>query len=302
MSCTWLLSLASLWAAVAPAMTIQSDTPCPSAEAIHAALAALGGGEKTPAALVKVRAAMFGLAIELGWPDSPQPIVRHLTVDGDCAARARDAAVVVAVWLGLQPRIDLPDPVAGRTNQPSIAKPLAATPVPSAPRWLLGFGIGASTSGDLDVAPALVIEGTRRLSGRVALAVTAAATGPRQRAIGPGTSYFVRPTMTLAGRILLPAGAAHVGFDAGLAGGLTLAWGTNYPNDESQFAFDWGPTGGFRLLVGADRFRPWLATRLVYWVRSQRLRYDDLATGAMTAETISPIEGSLAVGFDVELW
>ena len=295
MSAIGLLSLAAFWLAVEPTMTLQSDTACPSAEAVDDALVGLGLGEKVPAAFVKIHAEPTGLVIELGWPDNPQAQYRRLTVDGDCAAKARAAAVVVAAWLGSLPTTTLSAPVVERMDAPG--KPSASR----AARWSLGLGMGAGTSGDLDVAPALVLEGTRQVSSRVGLAVTAFATGPRQRTVGPGTSHFVRPTMALIGRILLPVGAAHVGLDAGLAGGLTVAWGTDYPTNDTQHAFDWGPVGGLRMLVGAGRVRPWLAARLMYWVRPQRLRYDDLATGIVTAKTVSPIEGSLAVGCDIEL-
>jgi hypothetical protein len=304
-----LVWLAALGFAAQPTLTLTSDTACPSAESVEVALQGLGLGETTPAASVKIRAVTSGLEVELGWPDSPQSQHRLLTVDGDCVARARAAAIVVAAWLGSLPTTPLAVPVVEPTKPTVIGAPpstspntsLTITPTPSPGRWTLGLGVGAGTSGDLDLAPALVMEGTRRLSRKVGLAVAAATTGPRQRTVGPGTSHFLRPTMMIMGRIQLLAGTAQVGFDAGLAGGLTVAWGTDYPNNDTQHAFDWGPAGGFRVLVSKGRLRPWLAARLTYWVLSQRLLFEDLRTSAVTATAVSSVEAWLAAGCDIEL-
>jgi hypothetical protein len=293
------LSLAALWIA-APAMTLESDSACPSAEAVHAALEGLGIGEQAPAAAVKVRAEAAGLVVVLAWPDSPQAQYRNLAVDGDCAARARAAAVVVAAWLGSLPTTSLAAPVVEPVKAPVAGRPSASPPAEGA-RWLLGLGIGAGASGDLDLAPAFLVEATRRVSSRVGLALAASATGPRQRTVGPGTSHFVRPALALMGRMLLPVGRAQLGFDAGLAGGLAVAWGTGYPSNDTRHAFDWGPAGGLRLLSGSGRFRPWLAVHLMVWLRSQSLRYEDLTTGKATATTVSSVEGSIAAGFDFEV-
>jgi hypothetical protein len=301
MSCAGLLSMAALWVAAEPTMTLQSDTACPSAEAVGDALVELGVGERGQAASAKVRATTSGLVIELGWPEGRQSQYRTLTVEEDCTARARAAAIVVAAWLGSLPTTTLSAPAAQPASAPIIAKPAAGETPPKARRWLLGLGFGVGASGDFDVAPSLAIEATRRLSGRLGLAIAAGAAGPRQRTVGPGTSHFVRSSMALMGRIFMPAGAVRADFDVGVAGGLTVAWGSDYPNNDSQHAFDFGPVGGIRVVVGSGHLRPWLGARFMYWVRSQRLHYEDLPTGNASETTVSHFEGSLALGCDVEL-
>jgi hypothetical protein len=301
MSCAGGLWLVALWVAAEPTMTIKSDSTCPSAEAVDDALVELGVGDRGPSAFAKIHGTTPGLVIELGWPEGPTSEYRSLTVEGDCTARARAAAVVVAAWLGSLPTTTLSAPAVEPAGAPTIAKPAASQAPSKARQWLLGLGFGAGASGDLDVAPSLTVEATERLSGRLGLAIAVGAAGPRQRSVGPGASHFVRSSMALMGRIFMPAGAVRVDFDVGLAGGLAVAWGSDYPTNDSQHAFDWGPVGGLRVLVGAGRLQPWVGARFMYWARSQRLRYDDLATGNVSAATVSPFEASLVLGCDIEL-
>jgi hypothetical protein len=280
--------VAVMVAAEGPRVAIESDSNCPAATAVQDVLSELVGSSAGPAASVSIRNGSGGVAVQLAGADGSAPQVRHLELGPDCDGRARAAAVVVAAWLGSLPATALSAPTPARKLPPATN----AYKDPSA----FSLGLGASVDRDGQWVPSVALEGTLALSDWFAAGLGLSVGTPRQVALGPGQSHFLRPVVTLAGRFSLPVGEAHLSLDLGLASTLTWAWGTGYAGNDQQHGFDWGGMAGLRLAFGRGKLRPWLGVRSVVWAQPQRLRYDDLPSGAVTSQTISPVEVLLAAG------
>src|SRR4029079_10356704 len=82
--------------APSPGLELQSDSNCPTADAVRVRLPEfLGTGMQGPAK-VMLRGRGDHLIIEFTWPGAAQTEARHLHQGSDCAARAEAAAVVIA--------------------------------------------------------------------------------------------------------------------------------------------------------------------------------------------------------------
>jgi hypothetical protein len=160
----------------------------------------------------------------------------------------------------------------------------------------LWLGVGASVDGDGRWVPSMILEGTLALSDWFAAELGISASTPRQVTLGPGRSHFLRPAVTLAGRFSQALGPVHLSLDLGLAGTLTWAWGTGYAGNDRTHGLDWGGVVGLRFIFGHGRFRPWIGGRAIVWADSQRLYYDDHASGIVTSQTLSSVEVLLAGG------
>lgn len=114
------------------AVTIESDSSCPSAHAVEQAIAALGGESASRAASARVHSQDNRLIVEFGWPGAAQTERRELVVDSDCDGRAQSAAVVIASWLGILPAATLmPTPLG--TPSAGASQATAASAAPAAP-------------------------------------------------------------------------------------------------------------------------------------------------------------------------
>jgi RNA polymerase sigma factor (sigma-70 family) len=118
--------LAALEAGAATAaVVVESDSACPSADAIREELYALGGRVAPRSASVIVRNRGDRLTVEFAWPGDAQPETRELAVEPDCGLRAQAAAVVavrVIDWLrteSLQHEIS-PSGPSGSAGLPSV--------------------------------------------------------------------------------------------------------------------------------------------------------------------------------------
>ena len=100
----------------AATVTVESDSPCPSAHAVQKALDALGGRNAPRPASATLRSRGDRLTVEFSWPGTPQSETRELAVESDCESRAQSAAVVIASWLGILPEATL------------VSTPLGAAP------------------------------------------------------------------------------------------------------------------------------------------------------------------------------
>jgi hypothetical protein len=98
----------ALWIGAGDAVSVESDSACPSAQAVREALLALGGQEARQEVSVTVRGREGRLFVEFGWPGQPEVETREVAADADCSSRAQTAAVVIASWLGMLPQASLP--------------------------------------------------------------------------------------------------------------------------------------------------------------------------------------------------
>jgi len=323
--------LVALEASSTPAVvTVESDSSCPSATAVRAALDALGGREAPRSAAVTVRSRADRLIIEFVWPGDAQSETRELSVESDCELRALTAAVAVASWLGILPGTSLvsyplgvpsPEiryakivplpattaPVGPLHSDPASVAPLLSPKAPSSvkagiapkPRrsWL-GIGLGGSAGGGL--VPGLRVELLRERAGAgfaLGWMTSTLVTLPRSKTIDAGTSSWIRPAIGIAATATWRANRVQLDLDLGPLVGLTVAWGRNYPTNETDESVTWGLTGGMRLQIPLLSSQAWVELRVIDWLRTEQLQHEVLPTGPSGSATLPSLEGLLSVGW-----
>jgi len=316
-------------------VAVESDSACPSADAVRAALDALGGRKAARSASMIVRSRDDRLIVEFGWPGEAVSEFRELPAESDCESRAQAAAVVVAAWLGILPgarvvsyplgepstevwysKIAPLPPVTAPVAIPPFSEPASVAPTLPAearpslaaeralePRhsWL-GIGLGGSAGGGL--VPGLRVE---LLRARVAAGfdlgwlASTLVTMPRSKTIDIGTSSWIRPAIGVAGMATWRANRVQVGLDLGPLIGLTVAWGSNYPTNETDASVTWGLTGGFRLHLPFLSSRAWAELRVIDWLRTEQLQHEVLPAGPSGSAELPSVEGLLSVGFSLAI-
>ncbi len=279
---------------------VASDSSCPSADMVRAALDALDSPAAARRAMVTVRGRDDGLRLEFAWQGLAPTDVRDVQAPRDCGARADAAAVVVASWLGVLPAAPAAAPAVVPAPPPTISGGGAAPALAAdARRWWLGIGLGAGGGGDGVVAGGRVELARARHGGR-GLGWIASLQGalPRSRTVGAGTSRWVRPALGLAAAFGWRLGSLVIVADVGPLAGGTFAWGSGYPNNQTDQALVFGVCAGLRLQLGEGQSRPWLEVRIVDWPLTQRLRFDSVGGDPITA-TLPALEGFLTLGWSL---
>ena len=266
---------------------------------VRAALDALDSPAAARRAMVTVRGRDDGLRLEFAWHGLAPTDVRDVQAPRDCGARADAAAVVVASWLGILPAAPAAAPAVVPAPPPTIAGGGAAPPLAAdARRWWLGIGLGAGGGGDGVVAGGRVELARARHGGR-GLGWIASLQGalPRSRTVGAGTSSWVRPALGLAAAFGWQLRSLVLVADVGPLAGGTFAWGSGYPNNQTDQALVFGASAGLRLQLGEGLSRPWLEVRIVDWPFTQRLRFDSVAA-VRSPPTLPALEGFLTLGME----
>src|SRR5512147_406134 len=150
--------LALALASAAPdALVIESDSPCPSAEAVRDALAALRPASDWPHTTVAISAQAQSLLVALG---SRSASPREIAVGADCAARAATVAVVVATWLSDLPAEPIGSPLLPAPAPIETVTPIAPAPGPGAPPppRLREIGLGGLAAFGGGTVPGLRLE------------------------------------------------------------------------------------------------------------------------------------------------
>jgi len=299
------VALAAAFGATASAparVAITSDSSCPEATMVRAALDALGGSGPGRPAIVSVSVHADGLRLEFQWDGDGPVDVRQLATSADCAERANAAAIVTAAWLGVLPAAPTAAPTAA---PPAPAAPLVvarpapeATPRATPTQWWLGVGLGAGAGGG--VAAGARLELARVQSGGHALGWIVAAQGtlPRSRSVGSGTSSWVRPALGAAGTAAWQGSRLSVAGDLGALAGATFAWGSGYPSNATDAALALGLAAGVRLQLTGGPSRAWVELRAVKWLTAQRLLVDSSTTNPLAAD-LPGIEGFLTLGWSL---
>jgi hypothetical protein len=243
-----------------------------------------------------------GLRLEFAWHGLAPIDMRDVRAPRDCGARADAAAVVVASWLGTLPAAPAAAPAALPAPAPVISRGgPAPPPAADARRWWLGLGLGAGGGGDQVVAGGRVELARVRPGGRGIGWIASLQGGlPRSRTVGAGTSRWVRPALGLAGTLGWKVRSLVVVADVGPLAGVTFAWGSGYPDDQTDQALVFGVCAGVRLQLGEGLSRPWLEVRIVDWPLTQRLRIDS-AGGAPITANLPVLEGVLTLGWSLQV-
>jgi hypothetical protein len=350
--------LAALEAGAAPAaVVVESDSVCPSADAVREELYALGGRVPPRSASVIVRNRGDRLTVEFAWPGDAQPETRELVVEPDCGLRAQAAAVVAASWLGILPGASLqsyplgappaetrdagtvplptppaalvapssptsgtPTPAPPPQPHPSVEQPRTgpasvapgslpeaqlsvAMPGASQPRrsWL-GIGLEGSAGGGL--VPGLRVELARLRAGEgleLGWMASTLVTVPRSTSVDGGTAKWIRPAVGVAGVASWRKSRIQLGLDLGPLLGLTVAWGSDYPTNDTDTSVTWGITAGMRLQMVANSSRYWVELRVIDWLRRESLQHEISPSGPSGSTALPSVEGLLSLGWSFAL-
>lgn len=270
-----------MWLAVAILATLVQVTgagDCPSAAAVEAALARLGPAP-VPDRVGKLRLDEREGSLRLTLFDhAGRPVgEHHLPTDGSCLELADAAALVVAVWRR-------PLDTGPGSPLPSLSPPLAAlrSALERPPRVsydvsvgvAAGFtpGAGVAFGGAVDVA--LGPKGSR-WAGRLG----ALGLAPQVHDFGPGQVSWTRPALSLGARVQLSRARFAFDLHAEALAALLVATGSGFANSSSSFDFDPGLGAGVRVGYRIGRAVPFLAARVIGWIRSQTVSLEGFEPG-----------------------
>jgi hypothetical protein len=259
--------------AVAPAipatdpLVIESDSTCPSAQAIRDTLAGLQPASTWPRTTVAIYAQGNFVLVALG---SRSSIPRQVAVSPDCGARATTVALIIATWLG-----ELPAEAVAPPSPPPPSAPAREPPSASPPPHRIEIGAGLLAALVGGVAPGIRVELTRlRPAGDLGWKLSLALPGPRGVAVGGGTTHFARAAASLALEGRLATRRYVLSGDGGLAAAYTLAWGEGYTANQTDQSVTWGLAAGLRAGIPWGRVRIWTDLRIFRWLYEQSVQVD----------------------------
>jgi hypothetical protein len=284
LSCALPILLVAASPAPPPAagLVIESDSACPSAAAVRAALVGLRPRDDWPPANVGLVADEQSLRVTLDGSRA-----RQVTVGSDCLSRAATVAVIVATWLGEFPAEAATAPVLQPVQPPTLpSNPQPRPPAPPRHRQEVGAGLLATLSGGM-VAGGRVEYARLRPDGRLGWQVSLAWPAPREVAIAGARTRFTRAAVNVAVRGALPIRRFLLSGDAGLAAGYTLAWGQGYDTDQTDQSLTYGATAGVRAGLPWRNLSIWTDVRTFKWLYGQSVQIDS-ADGTTTEKVWLP--------------
>lgn len=265
-------------------LVIESDSSCPSVDAVRQALATLRPATDWPDTVVVIRVADQSLSIDLGSQGTRQ---RLLAVGPDCSARAMSAALVIATWMD-----ELPDEVTGAP----ILRASVPPPLPSSAYQEIGAGLSTALASGWAPgghAEFIRMQAERSLGWQASIDVCS----PREVWVGNGDTHWMRTTAAVALYARHTSRRPFVAADLGLALAYTAAWGTGYAENRSDRSMTWGPVAGARTGIPWGRFRVWTDLRVRRWFHSESVQIDSTSSDNGTSAAASPSwEGQWSLG------
>jgi hypothetical protein len=250
-----------------PPPSITSDSACPSAQAIEAALASLRAPGDWPVGRVRVQAEGDALWVDLG-PDQPK---RRVPVTADCDERATTVALVIATWSDDLPTDAASTPLLRTRAVPGVRRLEAQSSPPSTPgasssEHELGAGIFVAVSDG--IAPGVSIDFVQtRASNGLGWQADLALPGYREQVAPGGSTRWTRATLTLSINGRATIGRFILSGDAGLAGAYTLTSGRGYSIEASGLsALTAGGVAGVRAALPLRGVRLWVGLRVFHWL------------------------------------
>jgi hypothetical protein len=304
-SLPWLLVLA-----MGPAVTVNSDATCPTAEEVSRRVAQLVPAVDAGAPPDRARIEEAGgvLRVSLWRPDGALVGRRELSRQSSCAELAAAAAVVVAAWESdVHPEFRPPLVPIVRPNEVANPSPAAVVRMPSTltPTRVV-FEVGAALAGS--VAPAaghaaagagaLIVASATPSQGSVGLRLMLAGTTEREIPLGAGRVLWRRLVVGLGPSLHLPPESTPFAMD--LHAEVLAAWlsarGEGFTDNLNASSFDPGLSGGVRFAFGSHAVTPWLDLSFGGSLRAQRAASTPDQTVALPR-----FEGAIALGISIFL-
>jgi len=302
----WLLVFAS-----GPAVTVNGDATCPTAEEVSTRVAQLVPAVDTtaPRDLARIEEAGGVLRVSLWRPDGALVARRELSRTGSCADLAAAAAVVVAAWESdVHPEfMPFLGPVAP-PKEVAAAVPAAVVRTPSKPTpTRVVFEVGAALSGSVapgagGAAPAaggLIVASLAPSHRSVGLRLMLAGSAEREIPLGPGRVLWRRLVAGLGPDVRLAPASTPIAVDLhaeALVSSLS-ARGEGFTDNLNANSVDPGVGAGVRFAVGRQTVVPWLDLSFAGWLRGQRAR----STPDEASVALPRVEAAVALGVSVFL-
>jgi hypothetical protein len=272
-------------------VVVTSDGDCPSGPAVTQALWAFRPDGEWPALRATLRATNDQVEVVLGEdPDNK----REIAATGDCADRANQVALVIAIWSG-----ELPSRVTGAPTL-TVAAPMPAPAPVVKPDTATEIGLQGFSSVVGGNAPGLQAELGRFHRGRRwGVRAVAAYQGARSLRVDIGETQYQRAQLG-AFLVLRWTGARlFTSGELGILGALTWAHGDGYSQDQSAYGANVGLSLDGRVGLALRRFRLWAALQGCRWANKEIVRVDPLIVGAPTTSTLPAWDARLGLGASV---
>jgi hypothetical protein len=307
-SLPWLLVL-TLDPAVTvnPAVMVNGDATCPTAEEVSTQVAQLVPALDPDASqdLARIEEAGDVLRVSLWRADGALVGTRDLARTSSCADMAAAAAVVVAAWESdVHPEFMPTVGEIAQSNQavaPAAVVSTRSTPAPTPTRMVLEAGAALSGS----IAPGAGGAGAAA-GGLIVFSAMASRIGPRlmlaggtrrEVPLGTGRVLWRRLVAGLGPELRLAPASTRIAVDlhAELLVATLSARGEGFANNLNDSSVDPGVSAGVRLAFGTHTLTPWLDLSLGGWLRGQQA----ISMPDQMSVALPRIEGSLALGVSV---
>ena len=263
-------------------LAIESNSDCPSAEAVRKALFGLRAADDWPSTTVSIQVKEQGIFVDLGTSGASR---RTIPVAPNCDARAATVALVVATWTNDLPAQTVTSPVLQPATYMSAGRRSSETSSANARlgRHEIGGGLLAAIGGG--IAPGIRVElvslrGDSGVGWLAGLVVPAA----RELAVGSGKTAWTRASVGFALHGRLAGNGWFLSGDAGMAVAYTVVWGLSYASNQTDQSLTYGPTVGVRGGLPWKRLKIWIDLRGGRWLYGQSVQIDgDAGQGVATA-------------------
>lgn len=274
-------------------LAIESDSSCPSADAVGEALRSLRPAGEWPHTAVTIRTSEQRLLVELGSPSGYQ---RQLALGPDCATRASIVALVIATWMNDLPAEAASVPIlrAGASGK------LANTVTDGGERARAAdneISIAAIVAGVGGIAPALRLDFQRhRAKSSIGWQAVLVLPAARDLSIAGGTNRWTRLSAMTAACARSGGNRVFLTGSGGVALGYTLAWGTGYAANQTDQSLTYGLVAGTRAGLGVGQLRLFIDVTAMWWLYRQHVQVDGDANGGSATRSLPAWDLQAGIG------
>jgi hypothetical protein len=293
--------------AMGPAITVNGDATCPTADEVSTRVAQLVPAVETsaPPDLARIEETGGVLRVSLSAPDGALLGTRDLPRTSSCAELAAAAAVVVAAWESdVHPEFRPSIPLSVPSNE--VAAPAAVARAPSKPTTPLVFEVGAALSGSVApgagtaaAAGGLIVASVTSARRSVGLRLMLAGGAEREIPLETGRAFWRRLVAGLGPELRVTPRSTALALDLhaeALVASLS-ARGEGFTTNLNDASVDPGVSAGGRFVWANHTVAPWLDVSFAGWLRGQRaVSAPDDASVALPR-----VEATVAIGVSVFL-
>jgi hypothetical protein len=262
---------------VMAAVRVEGSTTCPSPSAVTAGVSALDSAATTGSFTVRLAGSDDRLHIEL-FDDSNRRIAqRTLEQAGSCLERARVVAAVISLWQGQFSVESAFDPPPPESPQPSASTSRSAQR-PSeagAPSVRMGAGGAALLTSSEAAFEATLFADLLFSHSPFGLELSLFGQTPFTVTFDPGSASWSRWGAGVGALVAWRLGPTEIELHADLLLAFLIAQGSGLASNMTASQVDPGFQTGFRILVPAGNWSPWLGSFASFWPRPETIYVTD---------------------------